>query len=279
MEKIIEISSKRKYLILDGAMGTYLEEIGFKGITPEIANITDPEIVERVHYEYCLSGAEIILTNTFGANRVILKRKKLDDKIERIIKRGVEISLRVKRDFENILIAGDIGPTGELLFPYGNFGIKEAEDVFLEVGKIFEQTDVDFLLLETFQDIEELKIAYNTLRENTSFFVIPCLTFNYGKEFRTLMGQTVDDFIKWAEINKIEIIGLNCGINSKEMVELVKIIKELSQISLWVKPNAGKPHFSGGKIEYEEDIDEFSKNCLKIVELGAKFIFGCFFSL
>ena len=265
----------KNYFILDGAMGTYLEKIGFKGITPEIANIEKREIVERIHYEYCESGAEIILTNTFGANRNILKKKKLEDKFEKIIKEGFYAAFKIKNEFKNVLIAGDIGPIGELIFPYGNIEPKEVEKIFYEVGKIFEETEVDFLVLETFQDLEELKIAYTTLKEKTSFFIIPCLTFNSGKEFRTLMGQKIEDYIKWSYENKISIIGSNCGLNSEEMFEFVKIIRNLTDVDLWIKPNSGKPVIKNGKIEYKENMEKFTENCFKMVKVGVKFIGGC----
>ncbi|MFN4228015.1 MAG: homocysteine S-methyltransferase family protein [Candidatus Ratteibacteria bacterium] len=275
MEEIFEKFKNRKFVILDGAFGTYIEEKSFKGITPEIANIEIPEVVEKIHLEYCESGSEIILTNTFGANRRILNKKKIVDKFYDIIYKGVNISLKVKNRFKEILIAGDIGPLGELLQPYGEIRIDEAKRIFYEVGKIFEETKVDFLVLETFQDLEELKIAYETLKENTSFSIIPCLTFNYGKEYRTLMGQKVEQYIKWAEENKISIIGSNCGLNSKEMLGLVEIMKNLTDLTLWIKPNSGKPKIVSGKIEYQENIEEFTENCVKMVEKGVKFIGGC----
>ncbi len=272
MDKIFE---NKKFVILDGAMGTYLEKLGFKGITPEIANIEESEIVKRIHTEYCECGSEIILTNTFGANRKILEKKKLIDKFEKIIKDAFKIASSVKEKFKNVLIAGDIGPTGELLTPYGNLEVNEAKNIFKEIGKNFEETAVDFLVLETFQDLEELKIAFDTLRENTDFFIVPCLTFTYGREYRTLMGQKIEDYVKWAENNKVSIIGSNCGLSSGEMIEFVKIIKELTGLTLWIKPNAGKPQISEGKIVYQENIEEFSKNCLNIVENRVKFIGGC----
>lgn len=275
MRKIFELMEKREVIILDGATGTYLENLGFKGITPEIANIHSPELVKKLHSEYCESGAEIILTNTFGANRLILTKKKLENKLEDIILKGFEIALKIKERNKNILIAGDIGPTGELLSPYGSLEIEEAEKVFREIGGIFNKTEVDFLLLETFQDLEELKIGYNTLRENTSFFIIPCLTFNFKKEFRTLMGQTLENYIEWIDKNNIKIVGSNCGLSSKEMVEFVKFLKKLTEKPLWIKPNAGKPYLKEGKVEYTENSEEFSLNCLKMIEIGVKFIGGC----
>jgi len=154
----------KKVVLLDGAMGTYLEKKGYKGITPEYGCIEVPELIEEIHTEYVKNGAEIILTNTFGANKLRLSKKKLEDKLEEINSKATEIAKRVKEKFKHVKIAGDIGPTGELIYPYGNLEKEKAGEVFIEQGKILEKNGVDFLLLETFQDLEELKIAYYYLK-------------------------------------------------------------------------------------------------------------------
>ena len=264
----------KKVVLLDGAMGTYLEKKGYKGITPEYGCIEVPELIEEIHTEYVKNGAEIILTNTFGANKLRLSKKKLEDKLEEINSKATEIAKRVKEKFKHVKIAGDIGPTGELIYPYGNLEKEKAGEVFGEQGKILEKNGVDFLLLETFQDLEELKIAYYYLKEKTSLPIIPCLTFNKGKEYRTLMGQRVEDFVKWAEEEKIEVIGTNCGIGSAQMKEVVKEFRNLTEKPLWVKPNAGMPEIISGRVVYPETVEEFGKNCMEMSET-VDFIGGC----
>ncbi|HDN97732.1 MAG TPA: 5-methyltetrahydrofolate--homocysteine methyltransferase [bacterium] len=268
-----DLMGKKKVIILDGAMGTYISSLSFKEKTPEIANIIKPDLVKRIHKEYVEAGADIILTNTFGANRARLKVKGLVDKIEEINKNGAEIAKEVKREYPGILIAGDIGPSGDFLQPYGNLKKEDAEMIYTEQGEILKSSGVDFILLETFSDLEELKIAYRSIKENVNMCVVPCMTFT-SKNYRTIMGQGIEDFIMWAEEEGEKIIGINCGMGSKEMKGIVRKL-EGKDIILWVKPNAGMPELSEGKIIYPESPEEFVENCVEMVKMGIKFIGGC----
>jgi len=179
----------KKITLIDGAIGTYLTKKGYNGITPELACIERDDLVEEIHTEYVESGAEIILTNTFGANKLRLSKKKLEDKHQIINEKGIEIATKVKNK-KNVLIAGDIGPTGELLYPYGNIKQKECEEIFFSHAKFFIGK-VDMIVLETFTDLSELKIAYSILKKNFQITIIPCLSFQIGKEYKTIMGNTI----------------------------------------------------------------------------------------
>jgi len=266
---------KKKVVVLDGAMGTYLELLGFKERTPEVANLVSPELIKKVHTGYVEAGAEIILTNTFGANGIRLSKHNLDDKIEEINVKGAEVALGVKEKHPDIFVAGDIGPLGEFLQPYGSLSEKEAGRLFLRQGKILEKSGVDLLVLETFSDIKELNIAYVSLKETVSVPVIPCFSLMEGKTYKTLMGQSIEEIVSWAEKEKVEILGVNCGISSEQMKDVIQNIVRLTNVLLWVKPNAGNPTLSYGKIAYVESIEEFGKNCLEIRKIGGNFIGGC----
>lgn len=264
----------KKITLLDGAMGTYLEKKGYKGITPELACIEIPEIIEEIHTEYVESGSEIILTNTFGANTLRLGKKNIDKNFKEINEKAVEIAKKVKEKYKNIMIAGDIGPTGEMLYPYGVMKENDCKNIFLSQAKLYEGK-VDLVVLETFTDLEELKIAYSSIR-GIFKTVVPCLSFQMGKEYRTMMGNTIDDYVKWAEEENIEIIGTNCGVGSEQMKEIVEKISGLTDKNLWVKPNAGIPHLVEGKVIYPESKNDFAENCLSIVKNhNVKFIGGC----
>ncbi len=263
----------KEIIITDGSMGTYLEILGYSGITPEFANIDAPGIVASVHDGYMEAGASVILTNTFGANEKRLSRKKLAEQMESINMAGVEIALAAREKYKGVLVAGDIGPTGELLAPYGNLEINEAEDVFSWQASLLEEAGVDFILLETFQDIVEMNVAYDIIREKTGLFVLPSFALSQGGENRTLMGQRIEDLLKWSE--KTGILGINCGLKSGEMKRVVSRIKKLSDIPLWVKPNGGIPEITGGKIVYPESAEEFADNCAEMAGEGVKFIGGC----
>jgi len=264
----------KKITLLDGAMGTYLEKKGYKGITPELACVESPDLIEQIHREYVESGAEIILTNTFGANRYRLGKKNIADKFELINKKAIEIAEKVKRE-KNIQIAGDIGPSGELLYPYGTMKEKDCEELFLNQGK-FYSGKVDIIVLETFTDLSELKIAYSSLKKISSVPVVPCLSFQIGKEYRTMMGNRIEDYVDWAEKENVEFIGTNCGVGSEQMKEIVERIGKLTDKQLWVKPNAGIPQLLNNKVIYPESKEEFVENCIYMCEnFNVKFIGGC----
>lgn len=265
--------SDKSLVITDGSMGTYLEKLGYLGITPEYASIDAPDLVFSVHIEYIEAGASIILTNTFGANRKRLLRKNLVKHIESINIQSSEIAMRAREKYKGVLVAGDIGPSGEILEPYGTFTIKEAEVIFSEQASFLKKAGVDFILLETFQDLEEMKVAYNAITEKHTIFVLPSFTLTAGGENRTLMGQRIEDLLVWAE--KIGILGINCGLNSSQMKQVVKSIRKLSDIPLWVKPNAGIPEVSQNNIIYPESKEKFVGNCMEMIGEKVKFIGGC----
>lgn len=271
LEKIIK---ENQVVITDGSMGTYLEKLGYTGKSPELAVIEKPDIVMRIHGEYIEAGAQVILTNTFGANEIRLTRKGIAEKIVSINSKAVEIAASVRKGRE-VAIAGDIGPSGELLEPYGNLIREEAGEIFLKQAEILIKAGVDFILLETFQDLEELKVAFYTIRERLNCFVIPSITLTSGDNPKTLMGQGLEDIIRFIEKEKVNVLGVNCGISSKEMVKVVKKLKGMTEVSLWIKPNAGQPHLIDGKIVYPEGIEEFVGNCLEMVRDGVKFMGGC----
>lgn len=270
---IKDLLFSEKIILTDGSMGTYLDMHGYSGITPECANIDTPDLIASIHKEYIEAGASVILTNTFGANKSRLSLKNLIDKLELINLKGVEISIEVRDKYKSVFVAGDIGPTGALLEPYGNLTIKEAEDIFLSQALLLEKAGVDFILLETFQDLTEMKVAYNIIKEKCSLFVIPSFALTSGGENRTLMGQKIEDLLKWAD--KVGVLGINCGLTSEEMKKVVKKVTQLSDIPLWVKPNAGIPQLSSGKIIYPETKEEFVDNCFEMVKENVKFIGGC----
>lgn len=271
LKKIIK---DKNVVITDGSMGTYLEILGYKGKTPELALTECPDLIKRVHTDYIEAGANIILTDTFGANKLRLDKKGLAEKIIYFNTKAVEIASEA-RGTQEVAIAGDIGPTGAFLQPYGELTQREAGDIFLQQAEILKEAGADFILLETFQDLEELKTAFHSIKEKIDVFVLPSITIASGDNLKTLMGQSLEDIARFVESEQLEVIGINCGISSKEMVKAVKRLKSFTDADLWIKPNAGQPHLVDGDIIYPENSEEFVGNCLEMVRNGVKFIGGC----
>ncbi|MCM8760175.1 MAG: homocysteine S-methyltransferase family protein [Candidatus Omnitrophica bacterium] len=269
-----EIMENNKVVLTDGSMGTYLEVLGYRGKTPELAVVEKPEMVQQIHTEYIEAGAQVILTDTFGANEIRLARKEIGEKMVDINLKAVEIAINAKGR-KDVSVAGDIGPTGELLEPYGNLIRKKAGEIFLKQAEILIKGGVDFILLETFQDLEEVKIAFYSIKEKLSCFVLPSITLTSSDKPKTLMGQGLEEIVKFVEKEKVGTLGINCGISSAEMVKVVKKLKGMTEVPLWIKPNAGQPHLVKGRVIYPESAEEFVKSCLEMVRDGVKFIGGC----
>ncbi len=262
-------------VLTDGSMGTYLEQLGYMGQTPELAVLESPVLVERVHREYAGAGARIILTDTFGANRLRLSRKKIEGKADAINIEAVRIAAGMRSVCGGVLIAGDMGPTGEMLEPYGDLAQEEAGKVFAEQAAVLCRSGADFILLETFQDLEELKTAFYSIRERTGVFILPSITLSAGEEHRTLMGQKIEDIVKFIEKEGTGVMGVNCGIKSREMLDVVRSIRKVTDVALWIKPNAGLPEVTGGKAVYPESPGEFADNCVEMSRSRINFIGGC----
>ncbi|MBN1446166.1 MAG: homocysteine S-methyltransferase family protein [Candidatus Omnitrophica bacterium] len=262
-------------VVVDGSMGAYLAGLGYKGFTPELAVIESPELVKRVHTEYIEAGAQVILTDTFGANKLRLGKKRIAERVNEINSKAAEIAADIRKNYPHVFIAGDIGPTGELLEPYGSLAAGEAEKAFIEQARILKEGGADFVLLETFQDLEELKIAVRSIRNMPDVFVLPSITLNAGAEYRTLMGQKIEDVVSFAADEEIPVMGINCGLGSGNMLKVVRRIRQLTDIPLWIKPNAGIPQVLGGSTVYPETPEEFAGNCAEIAGCGVKFLGGC----
>jgi len=272
LEKIL---LEEKIVILDGATGTYLSQLGFTGITPELACLSHPELVLKLHQDYVDSGARIILTNTFGANCFRLEKKGLLDKLGKLNSKAAQLAGQVKKQNSRILIAGDMGPTGELMEPWGKLSSQKACACFQQQAEILVENGVDFLLLETFSDLTEAALAYETVKKICSLPVVLSFSLTPGKQYRTMMGQSLTELTAWAEKEKLSVLGFNCGLGSAEMVEVASQVKKLTSLALWFKPNAGLPLLQEGKVIYPEKPEEFASHCLQIVAGGDCFIGGC----
>ncbi len=267
---------KKDILILDGAMGTQLIERGLKkGECPELWNIEKPEIIKEIHRKYFEAGANAVLTNTFGGNSIRLSYYNLQNKAREINIAGARIAIEVKP--EGKFVGGDIGPTGKILKPYGPLDEKEAYSSFEKQAKALGDGGVDFIIIETMSDLREALSALKASKKVTSLPTFVSLAFQKTpKGFFTLMGNPVAECIRTLEDEGADVIGANCNIGSADMVNLVEEMRALTNLPIFVEPNAGKPILAeDGTICYEESPEYFTENILKIFNLGVNGIGGC----
>lgn len=261
-------------LLFDGAMGTELQRRGLPlEVPPELWNLENPKVVEEVHRDYVSSGAMVIETNTFGGNRVRLKRAGLEKKIKEINERALEIALKVSQG--KILIAGSVGPLGEFIEPYGDISEEMAEEIFSEQIDILKSSGVDFILIETMISLNEAKIA---LRSAKKLQCIVGVTMNFewsGGTGRTPFGDDVENSIKELEKEGADFVGANCGKGFEDMRKIAPIIRKATDLPVLIQPNAGIPKIVDGKLVYIGKPADFSKFVEKMIDLKIDFVGGC----
>lgn len=260
---------KNKFMIFDGAMGTMLQKEGLKvGELPETLNITNADIIKRIHQQYIEAGSDIVTTNTFGANE--LKYSSSQYSIEEVITAGVKIAREAAGEK---LVALDIGPTGQVMEPTGTLSFEAAYDLFKKQVIIGEKAGADLILIETMSDLYEAKAAILAAKENSSLPVFCTMTFEQSG--RTLMGTDPKTMVFVLEGLGVDVLGINCSLGPKELMPIVDEIIQYASIPVMVQPNAGLPRFDGEKTVYDITTEEFSKFIKVMAENGARIFGGC----
>ncbi len=243
----------------DGGMGSMLHLAA--GEMPEKLNITDPERVYAIHRAYAEAGAEFISTNTFGANSLKY------DNVDELVKAGIEL---VKKTGKKVAL--DIGPTGKLLKPMGDLEFEKAVELFSEVV-IAGRDGADIIIIETMSDTYELKAAVLAAKENSTLPVITSMIFD--EKGRLLTGADVKTACAMLEGLGVDVIGLNCGLGPKQMIALLKEMRNATSLPIIVMPNAGLPESVNGKTVYNVSPEEFAGDMLEIAKIGVSYLGGC----
>jgi len=263
-------------ILADGAMGTMLHSRGvsFDKCFDEL-NLTNPAAVADVHREYIEAGAQLILTNTFGANRFKLGKHGLDKKVPDINQAGVELAKRIAAaSFKDVLVAGDVGPLGVRIAPFGRVQPEAAREAFAEQISALCEAGADLIVIETMTDLHEIREAIKAAKQNCSLPVVASVTFT--RDDRTVLG---DDPLKVARtLNEAgaDIIGVNCSGGPAQLLRILKQMRlAVPDGKFWVKPNAGWPEQVGGRIMYPADPDYFGDYALSFRNAGACIVGGC----
>ncbi len=270
---------KKEILVCDGAMGTMLQKHGLSaGECPEYWNLTKAETLVSIHKEYIEAGADIIITNTFGGNRLKLQKFNLENKSREINISGVaNARAAVKKTGKKVLIAGDIGPTGSLLEPLGFLSAAEAFEAFKEQAKALSEGGAELVIIETMIAVEEAVAAIKAVKENTKLPVIACMTFEVqaNKDIRSVMGVDIGAMVAEFTGAGADIIGSNCGNGSEQMVDIIKAIRAETEKPLIAEANAGIPRFNKGEIYYDGTPGVVASFTNALLEAGANIIGGC----
>ena len=264
-------------IVTDGAMGTILHTRGipFDECFDEL-NLTQPAIVADIHRDYIQAGAEIIKTNTFGANRIKLDRHGLEDRVVEINTAAVNLAHKVViASFKEVMVAGDIGPLGFPLAPFGHIQQDEAYDIYLEQAKALIDAGVDVILVETMVDIYAVRAAVNAIRDlDPSMPVIASMTFT--RDLRTLLGNSPLEVAQKFDELGVDVIGANCSGGPDQLLRILRQMKDaVPDGKFSIMPNAGFPEKVGGRIMYPAGAEYFKDYALAFWRSGANVIGGC----
>jgi len=263
----------KELLIFDGAMGTILQKNGLvAGELPELWNFKREELILDIHKQYIEAGADVITTNTFGANA--LKLEGSGCSVDAVVKKACSIAKKAADEADKkVYIALDLGPTGKLLEPYGDLPFEKAYELYKEQIVAGKDCGVDFILLETMGDLYEIKAAVLAAKENCNLPIIVSMIFN--EKGQLLTGADIKTAVFTLEGLGVDGIGLNCGLGPKQMISFVEEALRCTSLPLTVNPNAGLPECVNGVTSYNVLPDEFSDDMAKIVSLGASAVGGC----
>lgn len=266
LKKLLE---ENEFIFLDGAMGTMLQKSGLEaGETPELLNLTAPDVIESIHSSYIAAGSNIVYSNTFGANRY--KLQSCGHSVGEIIAAGVRIAKNAcEKSGKRAYAALDIGPIGQLLEPTGSLSFEEAYDIFKEM--IIAGKDADIIVFETMTDLYEIKAGLLAAKENSDKPVICTMTFEQNG--RTFTGCSCSAMALTLEGLGADAIGVNCSLGPKELAPVVREICRWTNLPVAVKPNAGLPDPVTNL--YNVDPEDFAEAAAEFADMGVKLLGGC----
>jgi homocysteine S-methyltransferase len=263
-------------------MGTMLNArgISFEKCFDEL-NLTNPAVVAEIHREYIEVGAQIILTNTFSANRFKLKKYGLADKLDEINCAGVDLAKRVAAaSFKDVLVAGDVGPLGVRLAPFGRVQPEQARTAFAEQISALCSAGADLIVIETMNDLYEAREAVRAAKETCNCPVIVSATFT--RDDRTILGDSPEKAARVLTESGADVIGVNCSGGPTQLLRILKQMRQAAPVGadgvrpyFWVKPNAGWPEQVSGRIMYPADPEYFGDYALSFRAAGASIVGGC----
>src|SRR5438270_1798763 len=272
MQDFIQAIADEHVYLFDGAMGTMLYAKGvFINKCYDELNLRTPEIVLEVHKQYVRAGAEILETNTYGANRVKLRTFGIEEELRDINMKAVEVARTAARD--SVYVAGAIGPLGIRIEPYGPTALDEAREFFREQAEALRDAGVDLFILETMSNIAEVEQGILAIRDVCTLPVIAQMTI--GNDNRTIYGDTPKLIAERLDRAGADVIGLNCSVGPDVMLDAIEEMSAVTAKKLSCQPNAGLPREVAGRQMYMASPDYMAKYAKRLIHKGVKFLGGC----
>lgn len=273
-DRLLEMLQDKSLVLGDGAMGTMLQEAGLTdGGAPELWNVQRPDVVRAIYQGYADAGSDIITTNTFGGTTYRLKLHKLQDRVFELNQAAAALAREVAG--ADRLVAGSVGPSGELMVPLGPVTIAEARPEFAAQVAGLAAGGADFILIETMSSLDEVQAAVEGARDACDLPVVVTMTFDTN--LRTMMGVTPAQAVQTLHSWGVTVIGANCG---NGPAEIEQIMWEMAQarpegVVLMAQSNAGLPRWTGGEISYDGTPAVMADYAQRMRALGVQVIGAC----
>ncbi len=264
----------RHILVADGATGTNLLKHGLpRGVPSDRWVLENPQAVIRLHREFVEAGANILLTDTFGATRLRLAHSGIGERVVELNQKAVALA-REAAGGQEVFVAGSMGPIGELLKPLGPLPEADAESAFTEQARALAEAGVDLLVVETQFDLVEARAALRAVRSVTALPLVCSFSFDRGT--RTMMGVKPGQLAAELEPLGVDLIGVNCGRSLAENLTALRELRATTNLPLWFKPNAGLPHPDEQREPvYDVTPQDMGAQVAAWVEAGAAVVGGC----
>jgi 5-methyltetrahydrofolate--homocysteine methyltransferase len=270
--RMIKDILKERLLVLDGATGTLLQASGMpNGVSPELWCIENPEVISSIYNKYKDAGSDVVYTCTFGGNKYKLNQYDESVNIFEVNRKLAEIARLAVGD--DCLVAGDIGPTGKFIEPFGDLSFEDTVECFKEQVRGLEAGGADLFVIETQMDIQEARAALLAVKEVTDKFVM--VTMTYEADGRTLNGTSPVAALITLQSLGADAVGCNCSVGPEGMLEYVKQMAPYAKVPIVVKPNAGMPKIENGETVFEMDDESFASYAKAFVDAGVSIIGGC----
>lgn len=260
--------------VADGAWGTELDKLGCPaGYCREEWNLSHPDLVGRVATAYVSAGADVILSNTFSANRFTLEKHGLADKVEALNQCGAQISRQAAG--AKAWVFASMGPSGKMLVAE-EVTEEELYKAFCVQAKALAAGGADAIVCETMTELAEVLAAVRAVKDACGLPVVASMTFDTGPDhMRTMMGVAAGDAAEQLTRAGADAIGCNCGVGIDGYIKVAQCLRQHTDRPIWVKPNAGLPEIQGGRAVYKESPEEFAAKVPLLLKAGASFVGGC----
>ena len=276
MNRLLQLLGEDTPVLIDGGMGTLLQERGLEGGgAGELWNVEHPDVIRKIHTEYAEAGARILTTNTFGGTEPRLAMHGLGDLVHEVNKAAAEIAREVAKQ-HGAFVAGDLGPTGELMEPMGTMTEDDASALFQAQLRGLVDGGIDLVIIETISDLAEMRAAIAAAKTVAPDLPI-IATFSFDTNLHTMMGLAPAQAVTELADSGVDAVGANCGRGLDELESIVSAMVDVRPEGLLLvgQSNAGLPHLVGDRFVYDATVDDVTEHALRLRDVGIDLIGSC----